>query len=316
MPRALKAGLVLLAVILAGVLALRLATRAPRTAPQSGGAPAPAAVGAAARTPPAARGDFLGVIVPGTSVDIAPRFEGRLESVLVQPGSAVAAGAVLARMDTLPLRKELAIAQATLQAARAQEQVAAVALQEAQERVRRNSSPGLVSLQALPQEEIAAARFQEQTAAARLSAAQAQVQEQVARVEQMQQRLGDATLTAPFAGVVAARYLDEGALSSTSRPILRLLGGGELKVRFAIPEDEAHQVSPGSPVQIRLPQQSTLLTGTVESIAPEVDAASRMVFALARLEASGPKVPAGLVARVLVGLGGQATEPTTSTGPR
>ena len=140
------------------------------------------------------------------------------------------------------------------------------------------------------------------------------MQEQLARVEQMQQRLADATLTAPFAGMVAARYLDPGSLTSPSRPILRLLGAGEQKVRFAIPENEVHKVSLGLPVQVRLLPRDTVLTGTVESIAPEVDAASRMIFALARLDAAPEPaaVPSGLVVRVLVGMGGQASEATAS----
>lgn len=263
------------------------------------------------------RGDFLGVVIPASSVDITPKFEGRLESLSVQVGDRVSAGATLGRLDMGPLRKELAIAQAGLKIAQAQERVAAVALKEAQERVRRNSTPSLISLKALPDEEIATAQFQEQSAAARLSAAQAQVQEQLARVEQSQQRIADAILTAPFEAVVAARYLDPGAFTSPSRPILRLLESGELKVRFAIPEEEVHKVWKGAPVKIRLLQQDTLLEGRVESIAPEVEAASRMVLAMARLEvAPGSSVPAGIVVRILVGLEAQRTEPTATGAPR
>jgi RND family efflux transporter MFP subunit len=270
----------------------------------------------ATQSPPDARGDFLGVIIPATSVDIAPKFEGRLESLSVQLGDKVAAGAVLARLDVVPLRKELAIAQATLQTARAQEQVSTVALHAAQDRVHRIDTPGLASIQAIPAEEIAAAHFEEQTAAAKLSAAQAQVQEQLARVEQIQQQLADATLTAPFDGVVSARYLDPGALTAQSRPVLRLLSSGELKVRFAIPEDEVSKVSPGATVRIRV-HPTQVLKGTVESVAPEVDAASRMIFALARLEtAPGPSVPAGQVARVLVGQAEPQAEATASGMPR
>ncbi len=190
MPRALIACVVLLALVLGGTLALRLATPPSGTVPVD--TPPPGSARTPMRAPSSLKGDFLGVIVPSTSVDIVPRFEGRLQSVEVQPGDRVSAGAPLARLEAQPLRQELAIAQAALQTARAQEQVATVALAEARDQLRRYNHPQLVSLQAVPEQEQAAAGFQEKTASARLSAAQAQVQEQLARVEQLQQRLSDA----------------------------------------------------------------------------------------------------------------------------
>ncbi|EPX64740.1 hypothetical protein D187_000162 [Cystobacter fuscus DSM 2262] len=304
MPRPLLACLVLLTLLLGGAAALRHAMTGPgqeAVAPASGSARAPAR---AAEVGP--RGDFLGVIIPSASVEIVSRTEGQVEAIEVQVGARVQAGAPLVRLDLHPLRKELAIAQAALQTARAQEQLAQVALSEARDRTQRYAHPKLVSLQAMPEEEIAAAGFQEKSAAAKLQSAQAQVQEQVARVEQIQQRISDAVIKAPFDGVIAERYLDPGAQTSPSRPILRLLGAGGLRVRFAIPEDEPRGVAPGAPIQVRLPREGPPLTGRVENVAPEVDSASRMIIALARLDVPpGADVPAGLVVRVRLGPPGE-----------
>ncbi|HEX8538237.1 MAG TPA: HlyD family efflux transporter periplasmic adaptor subunit, partial [Cystobacter sp.] len=193
-----------------------------------------------------------------------------------------------------------------LQTARAQEQLAQVALAEANARTQRYAHPRLRDLQVLPEEEIAAAGFQEKSAAAKLQSAQAQVREQVARVEQIQQRISDAVIKAPFEGVIAERYLDPGAQTSPSRPILRLLGAGGLRVRFAIPEDELRGVAPGAPIRVRLPQGGPPLTGRVENISPEVDSASRMIIALAHLDVPpGAEVPAGIVVRVRLGPQGE-----------
>jgi len=301
MPRALLACISLLTLFLGGALAVRLAMNDPAAASAARGSPSDEGH-APPRGPPAEAGaDFLGVVIPSASVDIVPKSEGRLTSVEVEVGAHVMEGAPLLRLELQPLRKELAIAQAMLQTARAQEQLAQVALSEARARTQRYAHPKLVSLQALPEEEIAAAGFQEKSAAARLSAAQAQVQEQVARVEQIQQRVEDSVIKAPFEGVVADRYLDPGAQASPSRPVLRLLGARGLRVRFAIPEEALHRVSSGASIQVRLGREGGVLTGQVENISPEVDAASRMIIALARLDRPpGPEVPAGMVVRVRV----------------
>lgn len=316
MPRPLTACLLLLAVLLGATLALRLALSDPSAALEPALPPASAHPQAQGPSVPPG-GDFLGVIIPSASVELVPRFEGRLEAVEVQVGAHVSAGSALVRLERGPLSQELAIAQAALETARAQEQLAQVALAEARERAQRNAHPKLVSLQVVSEEERASARFQEKSASAKLSAAQAQVREQLARVEQGRQRLEDTVLKAPFDGVVAERYFDPGAQVSPSRPILRLLGAGGLRVRFAIPEDEVHKVSPGAPLQIRLAPGNTLLPGRVESLAPEVDAASRMVLALARLDRPpGPEVPAGKVVRVLVGPGTGGAPLAASEGSR
>ena len=255
MPRALKAGLVLLTLILgggAGPEVLRRATQARRGRAWQPEPPPPCARRLPPRLrPPVGTSSGSSSLEPPWSQSL-PSSRAGWRASRCSSGTGSPRGPSWRGWTCCPCARELAIAQAVLQAARAQEQVSTVTLQEAQDRVRRNETPGLVippghlgggARRRAPRRKIASAR---------LGAAQAQVQEQLARVEQMQQRLADATLTAPFAGMVAARYLDPGLLTSPSRPILRLLGAGEQKVRFAIPENEVHKVSLGIPVRVRL----------------------------------------------------------------
>jgi multidrug efflux pump subunit AcrA (membrane-fusion protein) len=94
--------------------------------------------------------------------------------------------------------------------------------------------------------------------------------------------------------VVAARYLDPGALVHAQTPIVRLISADELRVRFAISEDEALRFAPAVRIRARVAASGMQLDGTVESIAPEVDTAARMIFAEARLDppAAGIRPPA------------------------
>ncbi|WP_404369589.1 efflux RND transporter periplasmic adaptor subunit [Corallococcus coralloides] len=258
------------------------------------------------------REGWLGVIVAGGSVDVAARLEGTLERVDAQVGDTVRQGAVLARLDTRALQRELAVAQASLQAGEAEQHIAAIALTETRERLQRRSDPKQLALGALSEEELATARYQEQTAVARLRAAEAGVAERKARVAQIAQKLSDAAVVAPFDGQVAIRYLDTGAMVAPGRALFHLIRTGAQQVRFAVPEDQAAGLTRGTRLSVEVPSRGQVLEGRVENLAPEVDAASRMVLAIASVShEAGAPVPSGVVVRVFVqkGAASQAVTP-------
>jgi len=245
---------------------------------------------------------FLGVVIPQDSVDLSSKFDGRLERLEVNVGDTVRTGDVLARLDVRPLAQELAGARAALQGSRAEEQAAAFALAEAQEKKGRHFTPRSLELGVYSKEELATLRYQESTALARLEAARARTREQAAHVKDLEQNLGEATLVAPFDGVVATRPVSPGARIAAGQPLLRLLGTGGWKVRFAVPEEQARHLEPGAPLQLSVAQRNLALAGRVETIAPEVDAAARMVFAVAAFEAPPPTtVSTGTVIHVQAG---------------
>ncbi|MDC0714931.1 efflux RND transporter periplasmic adaptor subunit [Stigmatella sp. ncwal1] len=231
-----------------------------------------------------ASGPFLGVIIPQDSADLSPRFESQLQAVDVEVGDTVQKGQVLARLDTRSLQQTLSAARATLQAAQAEVQAASLALAEARDKRKRYNTPRSLALGVYSQEELDGLRYRESTALARLESAQAQSRERRAQVAELEQNLQEATLTAPFEGVIAARLIGSGSRVAAGQPVLRLLGRGGWKVRFALPEGAARQLHEGSPVQLWVVQRGDSLTGTVESIAPEVDTAARLVFAIAAFD--------------------------------
>jgi RND family efflux transporter MFP subunit len=245
---------------------------------------------------------FLGVVIPQDSVDLASKFESRLEHLEVNVGDTVRTGDVLARLDVRPLTQELAAARAALQGSRAEEQAATLALAEAQEKKSRHFTPRSIELGVYSKEELATLRYQESTALARLEAARARTREQAARVKDLEQNLSEATLVAPFDGVVATRPVSPGARIAPGQPLLRLLGTGGWKVRFAMPEEQARHLEPGAPVRLTVAQRKLDLSGHVETVAPEVDSAARMVFAVAAFDAPPPDtVSTGMVVHVQAG---------------
>ncbi|RKH42938.1 efflux RND transporter periplasmic adaptor subunit [Corallococcus sp. AB050B] len=269
-------------------------------------APVPAAQANAPGAPRARPGSapppsFLGVLVAAESVDLTAALEGRIESIRVRLGDRVHRGDVIATLDSQALQRELAVAEAELLAARAEEEVATHAWKEAGERLQRRVGPEQLRTGAISEEELATARYQERMASARLNGARAQVLQREAQAKQARQRLSEASVLAPFDGLVASRYVDSGARVSPGRPIVHLLRSDGYTVRFAIPERQAPSVAVGQPARVEVPDHGVVLTGRVLGLGPEVDVAARTVFGLAALEEPlAPSIPSGTVVRVRV----------------
>lgn len=255
---------------------------------------------------------FLGVVLAHEAVEISAPFEGRLARLGVQPGDRITAGTLLGSMALEQLRSEEQMAQALREQAEAEQHRAEVELHTATERLQRYEKPASGALSA---DELADARYQEKTALVQMAAARARIRERQAALAQIRQRLAEAEFRAPFDCVVATRYLDPGTRVQAGSPILRLIQAGGFRVRFAIPETRSSQATPGLPVRILLPALGQELPGRIESISPEVDTPSRMVFAMATLLSPNDAVRAGMVARVSLAAGLNPPAPSSAGGP-
>jgi RND family efflux transporter MFP subunit len=214
---------------------------------------------------------YLGVLIAGDSVEVEPKVEGRVEEVFVKAGDEVERGTALAQLDTQSIKQELVIAQASYLEARA-----------------RYARRVPLARGGISREELDSARI-------------AVVQTR-ARVQQLKHSLGEARVVAPFDGTIATRYVSPGSLGGPGRPIVRLIGKGNLRVRFGVPEEDAGKVALQLPIKVALKTPSLELDGNIISVSPEVDAASRLIYAVAKLDAPESwrgKLSTGLVAHVL-----------------
>jgi membrane fusion protein (multidrug efflux system)/multidrug efflux system membrane fusion protein len=248
----------------------------------------PHAAPSASAAPSATAPEFLGVVLALVSADIAPRFQGRLKDVAVRLGDHVAADSVIAVLDVPTLRNDLRVAEATLKTASVEQALAAVELSEAEERLARSTALSAAALAS--GEDLATARYQQQRTATRVEAARAQLAERQTQVDRLHKENEDAVVRAPFDGIISARYADPGANVTASTPIVRIISARDFIVRFAVPERQIAAVPVGSRARVRVGDRSEILQGTVERIAPEIDAASHMVFVEARL---GPVASGG-----------------------
>jgi RND family efflux transporter MFP subunit len=269
----------LLAVALGALVAARIAREEPAAEVRA----APTSRPREERTPAGDPRGFVGVIFPRQQVDLAADVAARVMDVKVQLGTALKKGEVVASLDAASLRRELAAAQAAARAAKVESSAA-----------REKAARYAKHAEAISGDELSASASQSKVSAAKVA-------EAAARVEQLRVLVERAAIVAPFDGVIAARYVDPGALVTPGQPIARLISGDDLWVRFAIPEEQAGAVKVKSCVEVKVDAQEAPARGLVEMVAPQVDTELRMLVVEAQLQVPAAwkqGLQAGLAARV------------------
>ena len=234
---------------------------------------APAATGSPEPTP-APRQGWIGVLVARESVDVKADSPGRLRSMHVSIGDSVKRGDPIATLDTSLAAQDLEMARSVLRGAQADEHRAADELAEARARdERRQKNPDFFS-----KEDLAQAALQAKTAASAYEVARSRAAEQATRVRQLETSLSRNEIRAPFDGRVAERFADPGAVVDPGMRLVRLISAGDLLVRAAVPPEEARRLKEGDAVTVTVRTLGLQIPGTLQRIAPEVDAASQMVL--------------------------------------
>ncbi|MCH9680287.1 MAG: efflux RND transporter periplasmic adaptor subunit [Deltaproteobacteria bacterium] len=227
---------------------------------------------------PAIDGPMLGVLVPEAEVVLVASGFARLERLEVQVGDHVREQQVVAEMDVRGDRTELAAAKAAWKASKAELERLGLELEQA--KASRSDVEQLEEF--ISRAELREERYAEKLAAARKRSANASVRQQQSRMDEAEARIAEAELRAPFGGVIARRYVDAGATLSTGEPVVQLISDERL-VRFAAPEQRAGALSIGGEITVQFGAHEASVTGTIVTIAPEIDAGTRLVIAEARL---------------------------------
>ena len=200
-----------------------------------------------------------GSVAAWQEVSISPEVGGyRIAEVLVNVGDKVKKGDVLATLGSTLLANDLAQQRAALAEARA-------ALSDASAnaaRARKLQDSGAISAQQVSQYLTA-----EQTARARLQAAEV-------RIKSEELRLSQTSVVAPDDGVISVRAATAGALARVGEELFRLIRQGRLEWRAEVPGGELFRVREGQPVELALPDGSTV-EGRVRTVAPTIDPQTR-----------------------------------------
>ncbi len=223
---------------------------------------------------------YAGRVVSRRVSELGFERSGRLVHVAYDQGQRVAAGAVLARLDTRELearRRELV--------ARRQRIAAELALaRSTTERRQRLHRTGVLATQRLDETVYAQQSLESQLAAA------------VAAIEHLDVQLALSELRAPFDGILAERFADEGTVLPPGAAVLRLLEAGALEVHVGVPPASAARLEPGSLYAVEV--EGTDVEAVLETLLPTVDPETRTLTAVFRLDEPPAGVRHGALARI------------------
>ena len=129
-------------------------------------------------------------------------------------------------------------------------------------------------------------------------AAQAQYEQSRAQLASQGNQANYATLVADVPGIVTAIEAEPGQVVSAGTPVVKIAQDGARDVVFAVPEDRAQLVTPGSAVTVRGWSGGAELRGKVREVAGSADAVTRTYTVKVTIDAAtAPPLGATVYAR-------------------
>lgn len=227
--------------------------------------------------------------IESDQVDIAAKSAGRVREVLVQEGDLVAAGQVLARIDTTELQAQRAkyVADAAAEEASMLEAKATVAQRQAELALKEANlrrSLKLVGSGAVSQESHDQAQSEQASARAILEAAQRTVTARErsitaakALVDQIDAQIADATLVTPVRGRVLYRLANPGEIVSAGGKVLTIVNLTEIYMAIYLPSEQVMRIPIGSQARIAFDGADFAIPAKVSFVSPEAQFTPKQV---------------------------------------
>lgn len=261
---------------------------------------------------------------------IGAKIAGRVENVPIDLGSVVQRGDPLLALDRRELELEVKQAEAQLRQACA---ALGMAPEQSETELRRDQAAPVVLERALVEEaraalarterlsrqsvsaaEIERLQAQLKTAEARYQSALNGVGEQIALIGLRRaelalagQRLEDATVVAPFDGVVEQRSTAPGEYVQVGQAVATLVRADKLRYTAGVPESKSAAVRPGQTVRIQVSGEPQPVEAAISRVSPMVHQASRALWIEADVPNPNLRWQAGLFAEAEIVVNPSAT---------
>lgn len=245
-------------------LVLASAFAAPESLAQ--GQPAPVGVDTVRTEPLSATVAVIGRLVSRQSSVIATRINETVDSVEVQVGDRVLRGDVLARLtgDRVENGRDRAAAEVIS----AQGDVARTRSALAKARQALDRQKRLQGSTAFRKDLVDDLERDVETAQAALSSATGDLRIAEAQLALSEIAVSDATITAPFDGVVTVKHTAEGSYLKIGDPVITLLNDTELEIEADVPAHRVSGLTPGAVVEAELPLGGRLFA-VVRAVVPQ-----------------------------------------------
>jgi membrane fusion protein (multidrug efflux system) len=234
-----------------------------------------------------ASGELLAVDDAGIAAEVG----GRITEILVDEGAAVEAGEPLLAIDPERRSLERDSAGAGLDQTRA-------ALRQQERETQR-----IVELH----QRSVASDTQLDDARTALALARSRVQAAEAELGVAERALRDATVKAPFAGMVAERFVGRGEFVNPGQRLYHLVSLDPILVEFRLAEVDSGRVAVGQEVEVRVdPHPDEVFRATVSVVSPTIDPRTRTLRVRGQLPNPEGRLKPGLFARVDLGVATRA----------
>ena len=208
---------------------------------------------------------YLGVVVAGRKADLGFEIPGLIVTSPPRPGTPVQRGDILVKLDDTALHARRRATAADLQQVRVELDLAQLKAQRQADLIK----TGAVSKDAFDETRL------------RALALQSRVDAESARLASLDIELEKSQLLAPYDGVVADRYVQQGAIVNPGVPVLKILESAGQESHIGVSAERVAELQPGSAYSLKLRDQT--FEATLLSVRPDVDRTTRtatVVFAM------------------------------------
>ena len=244
---------------------------------------------------------LTGLVQADQRADVTADTQGKVVNVMIERGQPVKLGQPVVQLDVRSAALGAREAQANLEAARAQKQLA----EEECKRTKALMDKGAIT----------ASEYDRQMT--QCTAALQQVSAAQARTEMMSKSVSDGLVRAPFDGVIAERMISPGEWVQPGKPLFTLVKADPLKIELSVPEVAVRAVKQGERVEVHsvaYPDKS--YNATVNRIGSEIGK-TRSLIVEAQIDKGSDLVPGMFAeARLQIGENPHVVVPETAVVKR
>lgn len=242
-----------------------------------------------------------GPIVVENQVDVAALREGVIATILVQPGSAVHKGQLLAQLDDRQISADLDAASAKAKALEANLDNWRAETKVLQ--ADRSRAEKLYEAQVIPKEQLEHAVYKEEADEYEIKRESEELNHARSVLKSLELERDKTSVTAPFDGIVARRYVRAGQKVAVGDRLFWVTALAPLEVRFTLPERFFGKIRPGTMVSVSsadiTPEASYI--AKVVQVSPVVDPSSGTVEILAQIADSDSPLRPGMLVNISLG---------------
>ena len=247
--------------------------------------------------PMALEKQYVGDIIPFFTVDLKSTASGWLSGINVDTGDTVHKNGVICTIKNDDIQAQVEQAQANILVAKAA--VSGAEVDRDRLRLEGDRSESLFAKGYISKQELEQAQSSLKLAGTSLEAKKGQLALAEAQLKNIQVKLKDSIVKAPYSGVVAERYVDPGAYVSPANPIVRLEDNSKVKALINVVEDDFSRVRMGVIADVLIdsyPEEK--FTGKIIRISPSMNKSSRTAAVELLIPNKDGKLKSGMTARV------------------